>query len=513
MKTGKKGVVQDLNRLSYVGSTSHLRRVHTPIPKGAKIRAPHALHATTWGMFCPSDTPDGGNIGIMKHLSVIAGITFGCHSRDIRNIMTEMGLLSFTDVGIKHIYYLTKVFVNGDFVGVVKGPKDFVERLKLLKRNGRINIYTSVSWNIANNEILVFTDAGRCTRPVYIVKDNTLTITNSHLEGLRNSIDGSYSWLNLIGGDGNKEIMEYACNVNADIDYNKLRDTCGVIEYIDVYESDVALIAMYASDLQHDNVSYTHCEIHPSMVLGVQANSIPFAGNNQAPRNQFSAAQGKQAIGVYATNFYNRLDSESRNVLYYPQKPIVGTRLADTLHINKLSYGENAIVAIASYSGYNQEDAVIVNRSALERGLFRTLSFRTYAASEEEIKGTGAFSRFSIPDLTYTTGLKTRDMSNLDSATGIVRAFDSENNPLHVDEGDILIGRVATTDKLHDDGTPIQSDDSVYVRRSEYGIVDRVYQNRDNDGYKYCKVRLRKIKFQTLVISSQVVMVRRALLG
>ena len=501
----QKGVVQDLNRLSYVGSTSHLRRVHTPIPKGAKIRAPHALHATTWGMFCPSETPDGGNIGIMKHLSVMSTITFGCHSRTIRNLIREMGVLSFREIGIKYIYFLTKIFVNGDYIGVVKKPKEFVHKLRLMKRNGLINIYTSIAWKIADNEIHIHTDAGRCTRPVYIVNrvgkddgervkyNNVLAIQPEHLKRLRNSKNGDYSWLNLIGGDRNKEIMEYDCSTTP-ADFKKLDATCGVIEYIDVDESDGAFIAMYASDLEHDNVAYTHCEIHPSMILGIQASSIPFAGNNQAPRNQFSGAQGKQAIGIYATNFYNRLDSESRNVLYYPQRPIVGTRLADNLHINRLSYGENAIVAIASYSGYNQEDAVIVSRSALERGLFRTLSFRTYSAEEGSIKGSDAVERFVIPDLNYTTGLKTTNLSNLDSVTGIVRAFDDENNPLHVDEGDILIGRVVTTDKFHDDGTPMVSDDSVYVRRSEYGIVDRIYQNTDNEGYKYCKVRLRKIK-------------------
>ena len=497
----QKGVVQDLNRLSYVGSTSHLRRVHTPIPKGAKIRAPHALHATTWGMFCPSETPDGGNIGIMKHLSVTSTITFGCVSRSIRKMIRKLGLLTFREIGINDVYYLNKIFVNGDFIGVVRKPKTFVEKLRLLKHNGLINIYTSISWKINRKEIHIHTDAGRCARPVYLVKQqtvddkvrNVLSITPTHLEKLRASENGDYSWLNLIGGDGNKEIMEYDCSSKLG-DFERLRETAGVIEYIDVDESDGAFIAMYASDLEHTNVAYTHCEIHPSLILGIQASSIPFAGNNQAPRNQFSGAQGKQAIGIYATNFYNRLDSESRNVLYYPQKPIVGTRLADNLHINKLSYGENAIVAIASYSGYNQEDAVIVSRSALQRGLFRTLSFRTYSASEGAITGSDAVERFVIPDLTYTTGLKTRNISNLDSVTGITRAFDDDNNPLHVDEGEILIGRVVTTDRYHDDGTPLVSDDSVYVRRSEYGIVDRIYQNTDNEGYRYCKVRLRKIK-------------------
>ena len=490
----QKGVVQDLNRLSYVGSTSHLRRIHTPIPKGAKIRAPHSLHLTTWGMFCPTESPDGANIGIIKHLSLTSTITFGCNSRNIRKCIKQLGLIGLLEIGINYIYYLPKVFVNGDLVGVHKNPKKFVEQLRTLRRNAKINIYTSINWNIQNNEIQINTDEGRCCRPVYIVNNNKLMITRDHIEKLDSS--ESYGWFNLIGGD--KEYNEYSCEYKCPKKGEDLIKNMGVIEYLDVNESDSSFIAMFDTDLKHDNVKYTHCEIHPSLILGIQASTIPFIENNQAPRNLFSGAQGKQAVGVYATNFYNRLDAESRNVLYYPQKPLITNKLCDKLNINKLSYGENAIVAIACYTGYNQEDAVIVNKSALDRGLFRTLGFRTYEANEGKIKGTDSVEIFRVPDKKYTLGLKTDNLDNLDPKTGIINTFDADNKPIVVHEGDILIGKVTTTDKFDTDGTSLFSDDSVYVRRLEYGIVDRVYRNSDNEGYHYCKVRVRKIKIPDL---------------
>ena len=490
----QKGVVQDLNRLSYVGSTSHLRRIHTPIPKGAKIRAPHSLHLTTWGMFCPSESPDGSNIGIIKHLSLTSMITFGCNSSNIRKCVRQLGLKDFREIGVNYIYYLPKVFINGDFVGVHKQPKRFVNQLRLLRRNAKINIYTSISWNVKENEIHINTDEGRCCRPVYIVKNNNLLVNTDHINNLKSNPD--FGWFNLLGSD-NKNYNEYSCDYDSSSNISDLKDNA-VVEYIDVSESDSSFIAMFDTDLKHDNVNYTHCEIHPSLILGIQASTIPFIENNQAPRNLFSGAQGKQAVGVYATNFYNRLDAESRNVLYYPQKPLVTNRLCDQLNINKLTYGENTIVAIACYTGYNQEDAVIVNKSALERGLFRTLGFRTYESREEVVKGTNNLELFKVPDKKYTLGLKTNDLSNLDENTGIINTFDQNNKPIKVHEGDILIGKVATTEKVDEDGTPLTSDSSVYIRRREYGIIDRVYRNRDNDGYHYCKVKVRKIKIPDL---------------
>jgi len=248
-----------------------------------------------------------------------------------------------------------------------------VTKLKKLKRNGIIDIYTSIAWNISDMEIHILTDGGRLTRPMYIVKDNKLTITNEIADKLKQ--DPTSSWFNLINNLNNKN----------DIDNNE-----SIIEYVDTQESNVSMFATTYEDLlnnKRENKSYykyTHCELHPSLILGVLVSNIPFPECNQSPRNLFQAAMGKQAIGIYATNFRLRMDTLG-HILHYPQKPLVNTRTSYFVNTNKLPAGQNIIVAIACYTGYNQEDSLIVNKSAIDRGLFNSSYFRTHKDEEKRI--------------------------------------------------------------------------------------------------------------------------------
>ena len=160
----------------------------------------------------------------------------------------------------------------------------------------------------------------------------------------------------------------------------------GCIEYLDAQEEETAFIAMTVEQLQNNADStktYTHSEIHPSMILGVCASVIPFPDHNQSPRNVYQSAMGKQAMGIYTTNFLQRMDTVG-NVLYYPQRPLCGTNSMKYLEFNEIPAGQNAIVAIQCYSGYNQEDSVIMNQSAIDRGLFRSLHYHTYSESERQ---------------------------------------------------------------------------------------------------------------------------------
>jgi DNA-directed RNA polymerase II subunit RPB2 len=150
--------------------------------------------------------------------------------------------------------------------------------------------------------------------------------------------------------------------------------SAGVIEWVDVEEMNCSKIALKREDIDEYT---TYLEIHPSTILSIYTNTIPFLNHNPTPRIVFSGAQGKQAIGVYATNFNKRIDTLGY-VLHYPQKPIVSTSIAEYLNVNKLPNGENLIVAIATYTGYNQEDSVMVNRASLERGMFNITGYKSF---------------------------------------------------------------------------------------------------------------------------------------
>lgn len=235
--------------------------------------------------------------------------------------------------------------------------------------------------------------------------------------------------------------------------------------------------------------SYTHCEIHPAMILGVCASIIPFPDHNQSPRNTYQSAMGKQAMGIYITNFHSRMDTLA-HVLYYPQKPLVETRSMKYLHFSELPAGINAIVAIAVYSGYNQEDSVIMNRSAVERGLFRSVFYRSY--DDEERQDEKEHAEFEVPSRDNCAGVRASNYEKLD-ADGIVAPG------VRVSGDDVIIGKTVRVDNETQDTTSAMArfekrDKSKTLRASENGIVDQVMVTTNDKGYKFVKVRVRAIR-------------------
>ena len=470
----KKGIAAVLQRLTYLGTLSNLRRIVAPYKKDGKLTEPRKLHCTQFGVICPYETPEGGSVGMVKNMSMMCQVTIPCSDDTVKASLDELGVVSLESIRAIDVYDSVKVFVNGDWYGQSMDPKDLVDKLKILRRNGLINPFISIAWYIQYNEIQIWTDGGRLCRPLYIVKDNKLKITNKFADEI---VSKKLSWKNLI--------------LNSSED---LTEDNSIIEYIDVGESDTLMIAMTHDNLlnnQKTNYSYfnyTHCEIHPSMMMGILAINIPFSDHNQAPRNLYQASMGKQAMGVYSTAFRERMDTMA-HILHYPQKPIVNTEPSKYVHSDTLPSGQMPIVAIACYTGYNQEDSLIVNQSSIDRGLFVSSFFRTYIDEEKKNSATLEDEKFCKPQKFYPNGkVYTEKMSfgsydKLDD-NGFVKV-DSE-----VYGNDIIIGKVTMLKDVIE-GEPKARDLSQSLRSNESGIVDKVYKNSNGDGYNFVKVRVR----------------------
>jgi DNA-directed RNA polymerase II subunit RPB2 len=476
LKTGssKVGIAQVLSRLTFASTLSHLRRLNTPIEKTGKLIAPRKLHNTTWGYICPAETPEGGSIGVVKNLAIASYITNESNSDIIKECLKEFEVIELENANRDDITTKGKIFINGDWYGLYEDLSHISKELKSRKRLGSINIYTSIVWDIKNNELQIYTDAGRCVRPLFIVENGDLNINDVLIKNMRKK---RIKWNDLLlGGVKNKN---------------------AVIEYLDAQETETSLIAMDREKLdtkKYNNhiFKYTHAEIHPCLILGVLASSIPFPDHNQSPRNTYQSAMGKQAMGIYSTNFRSRMDTLG-HVLSYPMKPLVTTRMNSLMNIDKIPNGMNVVVAIATYSGYNQEDSIIMNKSSIDRGLFRSTFYRTYKDEEKKNQLSGEEEKFCNPSRNITKGIKPGDYSKLDS-----NGFAKINSKM--EGGDAIIGKVIPIKQTMETSKDRKKfrDSSSTLRNNEDGYIDNIYKSRNGDGYGFVKVRVRSERIPTV---------------
>ena len=492
--TKRMGLVQDLNRLSYNSFISQLRKVNLPFDSNAKIVGPRLCHTTQWGFLDPVDTPDGGNVGLHNHLSITAHITNGCSGYDFINLLRSLKMKFLKECNFEYLSVHTKVLINGAWVGNIDSPKSIVETLKVYRRNGIIPIFTSISWNIQDNELYISTDGGRLCRPLFFLENNVPSYLR---ENVKDKITNKeYTWENLLLGFAKKEktvVMKH-CNIykpkdlyNFDTTLSNLKNSGGVIEFIDTLEGETAFIAMNLEQIT-ENVKKTHLEIHPSLIFGVMGNQIVYPENNQLPRNLFSCGQSKQGVSLYSSNYQNRIDKMGV-ILNYGQIPLIKSRYLQYINKEEHPYGENAIVAIMCYSGYNVEDAVLVNEGSLKRGFFRTTYFNNYEAYEESstVAGNMIDSKFINIEKNDVIGTKPGyDYSYLDEY-GLIK----EETPLN--DKIIVIGKginnIENPDKL--------IDSSVAPKKGQLGVVDKSFLTEGEEGFRIAKIRIREERIPT----------------
>ena len=486
--TKRLGVIQSLNRLSYNSAISHLRKINLPLDASAKVIGPRLLHSSQWGMIDPFDTPDGGNVGLHKHMAISAAITTNCSGKPLIKWLREKGMRLIEEGDPLFNGTLTKVFVNGNWSGVIIDPIELVTEFKKSRRVGLLPTHTSIQWDKSERIIFFYTDAGRLCRPVFYMHDDGTPAfsTKTISEKIKS---GNFNWTQLVTGFAKKKDLNYDSKKCKIYNIKELYDTDSldalsesqsIIEYLDTSEEESSLIAFEGDDIKLK--PYTHMEIHPSLMLGVMGNQVIFPENNPLPRNLFACGQMRQAVSLYHSNYQTRIDKMGV-VLNYGQTPLLKSRYLEKISKEQHPYGENVIAAIMCYGGYNVEDSILFNEGSIKRGLFRTTYYNSYEAREESSKvGNSQLDTvLSNIEKTNTLGKKPGyDYSILDE-NGIA----IENTPLT--EKSILIGRV-TTDPLEPE---LSSDASIAPKKGQMGFVDKSFITEGEEGYRVAKVRVR----------------------
>ncbi len=456
---GRVGVTQLLDRTNYLSTLSHLRRLQSPLSRSQPNFEARDLHPTHWGRLCPNETPEGSNCGLVKNLALSACISVGVNPEKIKQVLYDMGVTSVYEANETLKRYGAKVFVDGNIIGYCASPEKLVQEFRQRRRRGEISSEVNIAYYSRayseREEVYVNCDEGRVRRPLIIVENGVPKLKKEHVEKIAK---GEWSWEDLVKN--------------------------GIVEYLDAEEEENAYIAISPEELTPE---HTHMEIATYTILGICASTIPYAEHNQSPRNSYQAAMAKQALGVYATNFPFRVDSRA-HILHYPQTPLVETALMEAMGYKIRPSGQNCIVAVLSYEGYNMEDALVFNKASIERGLGRSTFYRIYEAECRQHMG-GLRDKFTIPE-PGTRGFRGEQYYRLLEPDGIVSL------EAQVAGGDVLIGRVSPPRFLEEYKEfevkgPSMRDTSVDMRPSETGVVDAVFITESGEGGKLVKVRVR----------------------
>ena len=484
------GILQDLNRISWSTHISHLRKLSLPLDSQSRVVGPRLLTNSQWGLLDPVDAPDGASVGLDKHFSVLTRVSTFISATHVKEWLRKHGNISLLTEcdNPKYISTLVKIFINGAWFALTKKPLQLIDLFKLHRRNNHPDIHQDISIMFDyKDSIHIQTDAGRLMRPLFVV-DREVGFVYEKLYAFKSKM----TWYTLVHGlqsshHGDKAESERSESEGHD---KAMKKTMCAIEYLDTQEQLSALIArnytdlMKQTDLKH-KTRYTHLEIDNSTILGVMGNLVIFPESNATARSTFSCSQSKQAVSVYHSNFQNRMDKMGV-VLNYGQIPLVKSRYLNLFNKEELPYGVNTIVAIMSYTGYNVEDAILVNEGSLQRGLFRTTYFTTYEDFEESSSvkqndAAGVDTRFmNVQDVSIERKIKLKESS--DYSLLDKDGFIGENAP--VTEKTVLMGKIVMDMERNKDG-------SILPKKGQVGYVDKVFVSSGEDGFRVAKVRVR----------------------
>jgi len=532
---GRSGVSQLLDRTTYLSALSHLRRVTSPLVRSQPHFEARDLHPTQWGRLCPNETPEGQNCGLVKNAAQMIDVSEEVPEGDVKALLKEAGVNDNPDGWADG----SRIHVNGDIFGLHKRPQKLVSQFKRRRRSGRIRPEVSIRHDLENRDVFINTDRGRMLRPLLIIDHGSLQITKMHLDGLRS---GEIAFSDLVSGgviewvDAEEEedllVAPRPFDLPSLSPKNNRPINPSKVEWLNLGDHGIsharvsvevlmpngdAVTEKFKVPLNYfqDNIDalkrkekkdntvlvFTHVEIDPQLILGVCASLVPYPEHNSTPRVTGGTAMVKQSLGVASANFRLRPDTRA-HVMHYPQRSIVGTRAMQSTNFDQRPGGQNFVVAIVSHHGYNMQDAVVMNRSSVERSLARSAFIRTYNAENKRFPG-GQEERIEIPG----TGLdEVKGLKSWDAYAHLERdGLPVPEQELTSQDGgrSILVGKTSPPRFLEEaHGAFLQAQErresSMLVRHGEKGWVDNVYVTESLDSGRLVRIVLRTNKIPEL---------------
>lgn len=448
---GQMGVSQVMDRVSFVSSLSHRRRILSPLDKSHPHFKARDLHGTWYGKICPSETPEGASTSLLKNMSIMAEITTE-HVDPTRIIGIVQDHMRFVKSGER-----VEIYLDGDYLGEGYDGERLFRTLVESRRHGEISPSVNFYYRAQFSELYINTTPGRLRRPYLVIEKGEPKI----LRIWQDVKDNKYSWEQLV--------------------------RMGYIEYLDAEEEENAYIAKSIDKIEPH---HTHLEIDPSTLFGIAAALLPFPEYNSSPRLTMASGMLKQSLGIYNSAFSFRYDTKSY-VNYYNERPIATTRTYENLDLSKRAAGYNLVVAVMSYRGWNMTDAVVINKSAVDRGFGRSIMYKTY--STEKVRYYADYEDKILKPDTNITMMKKRELYEKLDDDGLPKIEE------RYVENEILIGKISPPRFLEElsIGKVIEEkykDSSVKVKEGEDGRVDRVMITQNEEGNVIVKIRFRMNK-------------------